>query len=788
MASLTGLINYYRFEEGGLTRNLATNTDDLILTGSSSVVSQTSATSKTGSRSLSNTGTDNSNYYATTTNISATTACTISVWFKPNSTSTSGRILRIENIKQSFMTYSIACVGVSFFVSSDGVFGISCDIGSSIDTYSTGNGSGNRISFATQSPSNYGFSSSNWNHVAITYTAGTGRSTIISAYLNGTMIQNSVSISQYMWGSTYSIGPYGSHTQCSPGKLYLFGKATGDSGYNPMAGYIDEVMVFNRALSSAEVMNLYNLNYAVSGQTSLLQTSIGSSLIVGNGFVVSGDLSTNGTITTNNRSINAGLGTITAGNLNLISSDAPTTASGFVPTVGATGGITCGAITASNQLITCGSINTTKDGITATGQGIACGGITSTGSINAVGQLINCGAINSTGPITATGQTITCGTLNGSLDASKISGTIAASQIGSIPSTQITGLSSVTSISASSITPAALNIGQNVLTCQQIKILNGQGNDGGSKIYEPDGQLTIFSDDYVDVMTNNSLSGGKFRIFSVNKSTSGQLQCGRIDSDDQIVVPTIWTTNVHCGEGIDCKGLYCGTGYGDGGYGGFYYSIRAANWVASKGGFQTVSDKRTKTNIKSINLQEALKNIRLIDPVNYNLIQNPEPLRSGYIAQNIKDCLPNCVNVSSDYIPNINDKAIISNKNVVVLLNSSTKCIDISNNISKIRFFAKSNPTERKSMTLKEIINDTTFTINEEFEDDDIYIYGQKVDDFHSLSYDDIHTVSLAALKQVDIELQETKQIVAQQQTQIDTLTQELSDLKKLIQSLLPSS
>ena len=748
MASLTGLINYYRFEEGELTKNLATNTVDLSLTGSSSVVSPNGTVYKTGGRSLYNTGTDNSNYYATTTNISPTTACTISVWFKPNSTSTSGRILRIENNAVT----PVSCVGVSFFYSAVGVIGIACDIGS-----------GTPMTFASRSPSSYGLSSANWNHAVITYAAGTGQNTVISAYLNGTIIQNSATISQYIWGGASNIA----------GKLYLFGTRA----YNPMSGYIDEVMVFNRALSSAEVMNLYNLNYAVSGQTSLLQTSIGSSLIVGNGFVVSGDLSTNGTITTNNRSINAGLGTITAGVLNLTSSAAPTTASGFVSTVGATGGITCGAInasgsiTATGQTITCGAITATGD-INAPGKTITCGAITASGSITATGQTITCGAITATGDINASGKTITCATLNGSLDASKISGTIDGSKIsGTIPASQITGLTSTTSLAANSITAGALNIGQNMLTCQQIKIISDSGNDGGSKIHD-DGNIIIQSDDYVDIITNSALSGGFFRIFSSNRSTWGKLQCSQAIVNDAMT----------------CKGLYCGSGFGDMGWGGFSYSIRAENWVASKGGFQTISDKRIKTNIKSINLQEALKNIRLIDPVNYNLIQNPDPLRCGYIAQNIKDCLPNCVNVSSDYIPNINDKAIISNKNVVILLNSSTKCIDISNNIVKIRFFTKSNPAERKSMTLKEIINDTTFTINEEFEDDDIYICGQKVDDFHSLSYDDIHTVSLAALKQVDIELQETKQIVAQQQTQIDSLTQELADLKKLIQSLLPSS
>ena len=761
MASLTGLINYYRFEEGELTKNLATNTDDLSLTGSSSVVSPNGTVYKTGSKSLYNTGTDNSNYYATTTNISATTACTISVWFKPNSTSTSGRILRIENNAAT----PVSCVGVSFFYSADGVIGIACDIGS-----------GTPMTFASRSPSSYGLSSANWNHAVITYKAGTGQNTIISAYLNGTMIQNSTTIAQYIWGGASNIA----------GKLYLFGTRA----YNPMAGYIDEVMVFNRALSSAEVMNLYNLNYAVSGQTSLLQTSIGSSLIVGNGFVVSGDLSTNGTITTNNGSINAGLGTITAGVLNLTSSVAPTTASGFVPTVGATGGITCGAInasgsiTATGQTITCGAITATGD-INAPGKTITCGAINASGSITATGQTITCGAITASGSITATGQTISCGTLDGSLAASKISGTINATQIGTIPASQITGLTSTASLPASSITAGALNIGSNTLTCKQISILNNNGGDGGSKIYD-DGQLTITSDDNVYINLNNSLSGGRLYVQYGATQLSGLRVSGSEGSTKTNFAFYALSTYTNAITGAI---ISYSTNTGTGSSASDYSIVSEKRICASE--FNAVSDVRIKTDINEIDRLDSLVKIRKIVPKYYNYIDkvkifNPNS-SYGFIAQEVQSIMPEAVFMTTEYIPNIYDIGTVFDSNKIILSTKSTSILDVSLNL---KLFLNNS---EKTVNIKNVIDDCTFELTCKLDnivdnsENKIFVYGQEVHDFLTLEKNVIFTHAVGAIKELDMELEETKETVKKQQFQIDTLKQDLADLKILVKSILPN-
>jgi hypothetical protein len=214
---------------------------------------------------------------------------------------------------------------------------------------------GTVVSFSESSADYIGFGSG-WNHLVVTYSMSVAGTTNIGVYLNGVMIQNpSTTAAANIWRTSPG----------TPTTLTFFGTA---NNVNSTTCNVDEVMIFNQALTTNEVMNLYNLynnNYTeliTSGQTSLLQSSYGSASIIADRLLSSGGITTNGQITTNNNNINAGLGTITCGNLNLISYAAPTVSGGFVSTVGTTGGLTCGQITSTGN-------------ITATGQTLTCGPI-----------------------------------------------------------------------------------------------------------------------------------------------------------------------------------------------------------------------------------------------------------------------------------------------------------------------------------------------------------------------------------------------------------------------------
>jgi septal ring factor EnvC (AmiA/AmiB activator) len=66
-----------------------------------------------------------------------------------------------------------------------------------------------------------------------------------------------------------------------------------------------------------------------------------------------------------------------------------------------------------------------------------------------------------------------------------------------------------------------------------------------------------------------------------------------------------------------------------------------------------------------------------------------------------------------------------------------------------------------------------------------IFVYGQEVDDFLSINYDSIFTVVTGAVKQLDTELQETKQIVKDQSDTINKMRSELSELKTQMSNII---
>jgi hypothetical protein len=66
-----------------------------------------------------------------------------------------------------------------------------------------------------------------------------------------------------------------------------------------------------------------------------------------------------------------------------------------------------------------------------------------------------------------------------------------------------------------------------------------------------------------------------------------------------------------------------------------------------------------------------------------------------------------------------------------------------------------------------------------------MFLYGQEVNDFLSINYDSIFTVVTGAVKQLDTELQETKQIVKDQADTIKELRSELIEIKTQLSNII---
>jgi hypothetical protein len=206
--------------------------------------------------------------------------------------------------------------------------------------------------------------------------------------------------------------------------------------------------------------------------------------------------------------------------------------------------------------------------------------------------------------------------------------------------------------------------------------------------------------------------------------------------------------------------------------------------------FNATSDQRIKTNINEINNNFALDTIRKIKPVSYELIDKPYNSNKqtwGFIAQQIQNVLDHSVTHQTNYIPNIYEIVNI-NENTVILNDKYTYDISLSYTPVKLKFINYYDGSIIYN-TIDKIIDSKTILLNEPFDSsfDYLFLYGQEVNDFLSVSYDSVFTITTTAVKQIDIELQEAKETLKYQSNTIIELKSEISELKSQIAILMKS-
>jgi hypothetical protein len=203
--------------------------------------------------------------------------------------------------------------------------------------------------------------------------------------------------------------------------------------------------------------------------------------------------------------------------------------------------------------------------------------------------------------------------------------------------------------------------------------------------------------------------------------------------------------------------------------------------------FNATSDMRIKSNIIDINGTLALDTLRKIEPKQYNYINN-NTKTWGFIAQQVDGVLDYTTTKSINYVPNINEIANITNGNIVTLINKDTSVFAGSENGPvKVKFInSKSSDIIR---VIDKITDNERFSITvplsvSDYSNNQIFVYGQEVDDFMSINYNTIFTVATAAIKEIDRELQYTKQIVQDQSSVIQSLQTEINNLNTQVSAL----
>ena len=198
--------------------------------------------------------------------------------------------------------------------------------------------------------------------------------------------------------------------------------------------------------------------------------------------------------------------------------------------------------------------------------------------------------------------------------------------------------------------------------------------------------------------------------------------------------------------------------------------------VWSTGNIFASSDIRIKEDIQDIIDDIALQSILSIEPKTYKYVdklQKGDKKVYGFIAQQIKDVIPEAITIENSYIPNIYLVADY-NSNVITLSSQPTKVVIKVDD--KIKCYDKDN--KEILVEVIEVIDDLTFRIKDiEYSDTEIFVYGTFVDDFHTLNKDYIFTLNVCATQELYRRIEAQSLLIKSQDDRIKDLETKMERL-----------
>jgi hypothetical protein len=194
-------------------------------------------------------------------------------------------------------------------------------------------------------------------------------------------------------------------------------------------------------------------------------------------------------------------------------------------------------------------------------------------------------------------------------------------------------------------------------------------------------------------------------------------------------------------------------------------SIKGLQYMWATGGFVASSDRRIKTDISDLLDNECLSIIRKLKPKKYSYIDKVErgPLPVyGFIAQDIAtdisyatsihtELIPDYYSIVSPFSADSSSIEVILDKDYTISNGTDIKVVvsylskDGSNNDS----FFNSTCLDYNSSS-KHLSFNHSLPISSIDDVSAVFLYGKKVDDFHTLNKDAIWTIATAALQEID--------------------------------------
>ena len=216
-------------------------------------------------------------------------------------------------------------------------------------------------------------------------------------------------------------------------------------------------------------------------------------------------------------------------------------------------------------------------------------------------------------------------------------------------------------------------------------------------------------------------------------------------------------------------------------------SANFQNSINIRGDIVGYSDNRIKNNVNDLDSKKSLDLISKIKPKSFEFIDFIEKgikNNYGFIAQDIKEFIPEAVGFKKDIIPNIMKKFNCYD-NIIETNDDLTSKLFIKDIIEIIDKNNKRNKYEIIEISSNQI------KINKTLNDNECFIYGKEVDDFHILDKDIIFTLNVSATKELrrkakkqkrkllkqSLIIQEQERIIKEQESRFEELDKELKYL-----------
>jgi hypothetical protein len=174
------------------------------------------------------------------------------------------------------------------------------------------------------------------------------------------------------------------------------------------------------------------------------------------------------------------------------------------------------------------------------------------------------------------------------------------------------------------------------------------------------------------------------------------------------------------------------------------FSLRTFDNIICGKNSYTLSDIRIKKNVSNIDDISSLEKILKVEPKIYGYIDNIQRTNSnvyGFIAQQIRDILPEATELTTKFIPDI-FKLVKKNENRINLNEEDLKKIELGD---VLEIYTKDN-----SYDVKVIKKDNDgIEIDMNIKDNDIFIYGRQVKDFHIIDKSYLYTLNICATQEL---------------------------------------